>query len=449
MFNAFTHFSTVVFFVYLHQNEQIDFMAYKPIVAHRISIRSFRGKPSRKVVVREWKRLPRGVFPFDDGMRIEIHYNNGEGFDGKPVRIRRKWGWQYLTGTTKGPRGVRWDKRFGVNGKLQTLARLVLFAFAGLPKGDATKACHITPIPIESFGDNSCANLVWGTTLENNCDIDRNGCTTAKSRSFFGQKEDDALDDTWEEFPTQRNAANITGLSRRTITRALDDGNWRADKNGCRWRFKYISTMILEQDEGISFVSDEPEERRFITTLGRYGERIRNSNTGEDALYEIKLKKGHGGYKRVTVRGVQKKLHRLMIERFLPDEITKKMTETGLSWEYGELEVDHVEDDQYSETYDDSLANLKIVTIQEHRDKHARAVVEIDATDGNRIPGRSWISAAEAGRKTKLRQTGITAVCRGGQNSTGGRRFLFVDELPDPRERAAAFKESMYNAYFR
>jgi hypothetical protein len=375
----------------------------------------------------------------DEQMVIEVHYDNGHGHGG-PVRKRYKNSGEfvYLTGTTKGPDGSPWIKQIMINGKWQSLHRLVLMAFDRMPLENEF-ACHIIPRPKNSFGDNSISNLIWGTPRCNVLDdVGRKGRIHVGSRRPFRGMRDG--DDSWTTFETQKAATERTGVSYGSINRSLNDGGWKIGDGGILWTFERFSTFALEEDEKMMMITDLENETRFVTSFGRYGEVMKSPNG--DVLHEVELAL-QGGYKTVRMDSRPIRLHRLIIERFRPEEIEKREKETGLSWNDGGLEVDHVNSDKI----DNRIDNLNIVTRQEHRNKNSMAVAEI-SPDGSRIRGMSWISLKEAGRCTNIHPFCIQSVCEGIQNQTGGRKFVYIKDIPMEEDREDAKKEAVDNSRY-
>jgi hypothetical protein len=251
-----------------------------------------------------------------------------------------------------------------------------------------------------------------------------------------------------------------------TINNAIKDGKTKKNKKGDMWIFKRFSNMELGPDEEFWPLTRDPEARgiwRFFTSLGRTGEIMTTKKRDDENDTLARRKKldggvlvlregetmceffpgsiGHG-YKRIKIEETKEMLHRVMFEIARPELIAAKVAATGIPWK--DLIVDHIiaANVENGELQDNRLDNLQVLTEQEHQDKNAKPIVEIDA-NGIRIPGQSWISASEASRELSIHQGNISAVCREFTRTTCyGRRFKLVADLDDEMDREAALAEA-------
>lgn len=442
-----------------------------------IDVPAHNGDPSRRFVAREWAPLPHGIFRNDAELHIEIHAVNANNWPNpdwpSPVRIWRpsKGKWEYIPGSpsTRHP-DKPWYRVFRIEGSSQYLQRLVLIAHDRLPR-DNEVARHIVDVPNGEYGDDSLANLKWGTVAQNRRDTPRAGNTTSKARPFRGKILDDPAfarrdkGSDWIIFRTLQDGETRTNIPWTHINYSLRTGKPRRGKDKVLWIFERFSSMELEDGEEWAALTHNPSACntwRFCTSLGRVGEIVTtrrriagdsiHTRRGDDGT-SIVLREGETicevfpagdghGYKVILVDGKQEYLSRIVVELLRP-EWMHRLDASGNQIPWGELDVDHIiaADVESGGTHDDSLTNLSVKTRQEHRDKNAKAVVELDAR-GHRLPGRAWISIAAASRALEIDSGSISAVCNKKNKYAGGRVFAFVSSITDEIDQKTALAEA-------
>lgn len=439
-----------------------------------VSIPAHGGDPARQIVTTEWARLPQGVFQNDDKMEIEILYQWPNDEWPSPVRIWRptRGKWEYLPGSASSQHPDKpWRRRFRNKGVSLPLARLVLMAHDRIPDEDEV-ARHIIDVPRGGFGDDSLANVKWGTHAQNARDTPCAGHEHSNARPIRGKKvgssslEDDKGGDgvgEWKEFRTLDVAKQTTSVPRSTIYKALLDGKPRYGSDGSLWIFERFSSMKLETGEEWTALTRKTDARgvwRFCTSLGRIGEvmstQVRdvddsvNSRRGLDGVSLI-LREGetlceifpagdHANYKLICVDGNMEQLSRIIVELLRPAWMLR-LDANGEPIPWNKLDVDHIVAANIAagEEHDNALSNLQVMTRREHQNKNANPVVELDAK-GTRIPGHAWVSTSAAGQALGLNAGNIGVVCHGKAKTTKKRRFAFISSLPEP-ERAAALAD--------
>jgi hypothetical protein len=366
-------------------------------------------------IIPEWADLPE-EYGSVSGRKRQIHFASGRGYDGV-MRTETKAGsfvWTYANGYLISEDSKPTSRRMNVNNKTVDASRLVAFGFLQKPEESSGRdiVCHIISRKPGEEPNNDANNLYFGT-YKDNADDDTRAGRPKKSlrRPFLGRKRGET---DWMRFETQEEAAECIDVDRATISYALKHG-WLTGKD--KWELKWEEMDLLGVD--IARISDEEGENRFVTSDGRYGEFMKIGDS--TCPVEIYLETNPYGYvNNVRVSGKSVVFHRLVFERFKKEEIEEKMRITGLDW--SELQVDHINGIKT----DNRVENLRVVTQQEHNDKHAMAVLEVDE-EGIPIKGCRWKSYGEAGRyalpDTVISAGNVRQVCLGYINTVKGKRF--------------------------
>jgi hypothetical protein len=382
-----------------------------------------RYEPEERGFVSEWADIP-----------TRIHDRAQVKWDGSAVRFKTndRDDWQVTHGIKRGAENKPWTIRVQLNGVAYYIHRLVALSYLVQPQVASGRVviCHITARPPGDLPDDSFINLYWGTYGDNANDSSRAGLAQIGKRRYFRGWRYGSEADEFETFTTHEEAAEVVGVGRPWISKALADAGKRVGKD--RWYFEYIK-MDFSKGEKLEKIGRPTKYgQRFVTSFGRTGEfkRVKNGDVVKIVPVEIFYETDEQGYRVINgVPGYENRalLHRVIFEIFAREVIVEKEKATWMPWRGPNghhLQVDHVNGD----SLDNRIDNLSIVTPDEHNTKETsvRAVVEIDEMG---IVKSEWSSVADVEKTTNIRQRTIHYACMRRGPLKNGRRFEFRDEF--------------------
>ena len=339
---------------------------------------------------------------------VQVHYDNGIGWPGR-VRVKRPSGnWSYHNGSVDIVDGYPRSRIISLDRTSYDIARLVTAAYHDAPikrvRGgvDVVQALHVVAREIDKEPNNAATNLYPGSHAENMADdVGRAGRPrVGKHRAFRGRPEGV---DEWTFFESPTEAVEKIGVTSGTISDALFLG-YRTGR--AKWELEWIP---MELGDGVEKKLIDADAKRgglrFLTSDGRVGQFKTTRRGGETQTVpvEIFMKPVQSGYLVMDVAGKPERVHRLMMWLFRREEI-EAYARQGIPWD--KLQVDHVN----RKRTDNRLENLRIVTIQKHREKDCDEVIEVDA-NGVRIGPESWVSFNSAARAAEIPSGSIHRAC--------------------------------------
>lgn len=399
-----------------------------------IAFKASRYDPARTAMVPTYADIPSEALRgrVSEGTRYQVFC------DDDVWKVRAKYphrnNWTVLRGSMSGAEGKPRMRRVGIGRGGLLVHRLVALAIIGPPPTPERRlALHIDRREEDTEPDNGPGNLYWGTHPDNLADdVAKNGRALIGKRREIRGRVKDGDGDQWTLFARQDDAAEHLGVAQISISRAIGRSTGiSSKKTGEKWIIEYVRMERVdpaERDIGMivapSATVPAPKDRRFVLRDGRTGE-MKTTDFGDVPVGFAPYTNPYG-YAMVAIGGVGKMLSRVMAERHMAAEIAEaERMNPGKKWAAGDFDVDHFDGDEGHNAID----NFRIVTKQDHNDKGARAVVEIDKETKLAVHGRRWKSVNEAVRRTELPYSSVYYSCTRGWEVGGEKReFMFEDD---------------------
>ena len=167
--------------------------------------------------------------------------------------------------------------------------------------------------------------------------------------------------------------------------------------------------------------------RYQVSTLGRV-KCVDYRGTGKERILKPYL--NDNGYLRVMIDGVQKYVHRLVLESFMPNPQNKPCID-HISTVKTENQIFNLRWTTYSQNNSNPITRKHMSENSAWLGKFGKEnpssipIVQL-SKDGKFI--RRWCSAREVERELGIRNGHITACCKGKRNSAGGFRWVYATD---------------------